>query len=68
MLSKTKIEGGGAGAEDGPALKFRNYQPKTEELKDGILAPVKISVDKELEKMGAVRCRSCSCGHVYVCG
>jgi len=40
-------------------LKFRNYQPKAEELKDGIIAPVKISVDKELEKMGAVRCMSC---------
>jgi len=51
--AKRAREGGG-GEEAGPALKFRNYQPKTEELKDGVVAPVKVSADKELEKMGAV--------------
>ena len=51
--AKRAREGGG-GEDAGPALKFRNYQPKTEELKDGVVAPVKVSADKELEKMGAV--------------
>jgi hypothetical protein len=54
--AKRAREGGGdAGAEDAPKLKFRNYQPKTDELKDGVVAPVKIAVDKELAEMGAVR-------------
>ena len=42
---------GGGDAEDAPKLKFRNYQPKGDELKDGVVPQVKISADKELEKM-----------------
>jgi len=45
---------GGGDAEDAPKLKFRNYQPKADELKDGVMPQVKVSADKELEKMGAV--------------
>ena len=52
--AKRAREGGGEGEDAGPTLKFRNYQPKTEELKDGVVEPVKVSADKELEKMGAV--------------
>jgi hypothetical protein len=52
--AKRAREGGGEGEDAGPTLKFRNYQPKTEELKDGMVEPVKVSADKELEKMGAV--------------
>ena len=52
--AKRAREGGNSVAEEAPKLKFRNYQPKTDEFKDGVVAPVKISADKELEKMGAV--------------
>jgi len=52
--AKRAREGGDSVAEEAPKLKFRNYQPKTDEFKDGVVAPVKISADKELEKMGAV--------------
>jgi hypothetical protein len=45
---------GGGDAEDAPKLKFRNYQPKADELKDGVMPQIKVSADKELEKMGAV--------------
>lgn len=57
--AKRAREGGGDGAEDAPKLKFRNYQPKAEEFKDAVVAPVIISADKELEKMGAVQISSC---------
>ncbi len=50
---------GGGDAEDAPKLKFRNYQPKADELKDGVMPQVKVSADKELEKMGAVACNPC---------
>mmetsp|Transcript_59581 Transcript_59581/g.87328 ORF Transcript_59581/g.87328 Transcript_59581/m.87328 type:complete len:137 (+) Transcript_59581:51-461(+) len=53
--AKRAREGGDSLAEEAPKLKFRNYQPKTDEFKDGVVAPVKISADKELEKMGATQ-------------
>ena len=56
--AKRAREGGSDGAEDAPKLKFRNYQPKAEEFKDAVVAPVIISADKELEKMGAVQISS----------
>lgn len=52
--AKRAREGGGGDGEEGPLLKFRNYQPKTEEFKDGVVPQVKINADKELEKLGAV--------------
>ena len=54
--AKRAREGGGGDGEEGPLLKFRNYQPKTEEFKDGVVPQVKINADKELEKLGAVSC------------
>jgi len=41
----------GGGGDDAPKIKFRNYQPKTEDLKEGVLPKVKLATEEEVAKL-----------------
>uniref|UniRef100_A0A7S4KLA8 Coiled-coil domain-containing protein 12 n=2 Tax=Guillardia theta TaxID=55529 RepID=A0A7S4KLA8_GUITH len=51
--AKRARESGDNNEEEAPKIKFRNYQPKSDEFKTAVVEPVKVSVDKELEQVGA---------------
>uniref|UniRef100_A0A7S0E0K0 Coiled-coil domain-containing protein 12 n=1 Tax=Hanusia phi TaxID=3032 RepID=A0A7S0E0K0_9CRYP len=45
----------GDNEDEAPKIKFRNYQPKSDEFKTAVVQPVKVSVEKELEQVGAAQ-------------
>ena len=51
--AKRAREGGGEGDDSGPKIKFRNYQPKTADLKEAVLPPVKLTTEEDVSKLAA---------------
>eukprot|EP00961_Rhodomonas_salina_P037554 504735-Rhodomonas_salina.1 len=41
----------GGGGDDAPKIKFRNYQPKTEELKEAVVPKVKLTTEEDVAKL-----------------